>query len=252
MVSQASLSPFFWAQKVLATLQKAGALAQGFPIRIDDVAEAARELSGVSRIQFRIADFDSKVIAGAFARFEVPGTSGSDTVVEILLSERLDTSWRRFVASKEICQLFFSDTAGYTKSAEEDEVIAYLDGLLKQELFGAFSPAIQTDHLATICAVEVLCPFSEREKVFDQVVHKTITYKSLAQRFGIPESVVSAVFDRTYHENARLSLTADSNADFRLNPRSQNPTSDLEYMFKRNVREALRENERLQLGKKAQ
>jgi hypothetical protein len=243
MVSPTPFSPFLQAQRILIEMQTVGSLAKGLPIAIEDISRAVLTNSTVSAIQFRLADVDNKSVVGLFRRITAEDPAKGD-IADIIISKRLDDGWRRFVACKELCQVVLSDYEN-TRTSEPHEVAAYMFGLIDQSPWKSFSPALQADQFATICAIEVLCPFPLREPIFRHVEEGAIAVTEAARIFGIPEQIAVMVFSPTYHENARQTLTAERSSDFRLDPRSRSLSSDLQIMFQRNVEEALRENDEL-------
>jgi len=240
-------TPFFYAQRVLLQMQNAGSLAKGPPIAIDDIAKAVISISGVSEIRFRSVDSDSHAVMGLFQRFKNTEAAGSQDIAEIVIGSRLNNCWRRFVACKEICQVFLSDFPE-ARSAAPAEIAAYVAGLLEPASLTPFSPALEADRFATFCAIEIMCPFFLREELYLQIKQGKRTTFEVAKIFMVPEYISAIVFNSSYHENARQTLIAERSADFRFNPRSRSLSSDLQIMFQRNVEEALRENGQLREG----
>lgn len=241
MVEQSTANPFFYVRRVLLQMQSAAVFPKGLPIAIDDIAKAVVAIGSIDEIQIKFVDVASRSALGIFTRKIMPDVG---EVAEIIVSSRLDESLKRFVVCKEICQVFLSD-ATQTRSADANEISAYVMGLLDQSIYKPFSPALLTDQFATVCALELLCPFFIRERFYMEFEERKRTIEDLAQLFCIPLEIAAVVFSSSYHDNSLRALDADRRSDFRLDPRSQSLSADLQLMFQRNVETALSENKRI-------
>ncbi|QOG06539.1 hypothetical protein IGS74_18840 [Aureimonas sp. OT7] len=141
-------------------------------------------------------------IWGSFRRFEYfQPYSGEITKVEIRYANHLSLDWLRFVVTKELCHAL--DTAKGSHSVSDDDVKLLITELSLASVKS--SPmnqpvAVSMEKVAEVGAVEILIPYTVREKILADGPVDESRIEALAREFQTPVRYVGLAFDLDYME----------------------------------------------------
>ena len=104
--------------------------------------------------------------------------------IDIGVRENLNTCWTRFVTCKELSHILMGHNGdGVTTNPRE-----LISGLYSALLFGK-SDELDHEHLAQICAAELMMPYEISQSLLED---KFTTSPDIAHKFKIPLSIVQA------------------------------------------------------------
>lgn len=136
---------------------------------------------------------------------------------EILLSNTLTACWKRFAACKELVHIYLRH--GREAERGEESIDITLDSLRGKlvSISGDFWGLKKEDDLdeeryALYLAVEIMLPWSKRDKLHEMKEQKLTHYK-IAEKFKVPEAVIDMYFAP---ESGYKNLSVESNTDLVL------------------------------------
>jgi hypothetical protein len=158
---------------------------------IDFVRNHLRSTRGTDLpIAFHPRKYNAKIFFGT-----VEETSNK---VDIYYDAERNRCWKRFIVTKELCQLFYESPNSQHLASSPDQV----DSLIRRILAG-LAQADHDDHpasseeAAVLMAIEMLLPHSERNNV-NNLIASGCTGKDIAKHYLLPEQMVSLYLDKEY------------------------------------------------------
>lgn len=199
-------------QKIVDYLEARGAY-DNLPVDPDDLRLALMALGYADNIEFikfsENPNPDRGVVLGIFKiyhdREAVYGDPSKN--VQIYYLGNLSPEMLRLVVCKEMSHLLLGHP---TFRANNEQRLTDLVELIATEnslgLRHSASPPYQTEIMALIAALEILCPFSIRQKVLARVESGDLKGADLERWFGLPESSLLSIFSKAYLNTVGISL----------------------------------------------
>jgi hypothetical protein len=165
---------------------------------VEAVESFVREQLSMTRkrkvvIQFHPRIYEGKVFLGTI--------EDSFEKVNIYYDLNKNRCWRRFINTKELCQLLYDspDDAHLTSSPEQ------IESLLRQILAGLNNVDLINNHAASseevtvFYAIEILLPHSERGNV-EQMLADGRSPREIASKYLVPEVMVNLYLAQHYKD----------------------------------------------------
>ena len=179
---------FTCARKVSDCL---GKLSPKFPRSVEAITEYVLEHLKVTRGKYTPINFHPRIYE---ARTFYGTIEDSESKVDIYYDLNRNRCWKRFVITKELCQLLYGSSDNLHLSSSMEEV----DSLLSQILAGiAMNQAASSEYAAILMAIEVLLPHSERTNV-DKIIKNNGDAMTIAQHYLLPAQMVSCYLHGNY------------------------------------------------------
>ena len=113
--------------------------------------------------------------------------------IDIGVNDNLNNCWNRFVTCKELSHLLLgTQNNGITKDPK-----VLINGLYMKLAFGS-SDDLDHEHLAVLCASELMMPFQKSQLLLKD---KNITSIEIAKKFLLPLYIVQVYRDQNFLEN---------------------------------------------------
>lgn len=203
--------------RIIATVQNIKAAVKAktppgsLPYKIEHICEVVEAATDIDRLVIEGVPVEENHIWGRYRRFEQSAAvyGNEETIVIVEYSTQLDDSWRRFVVCKELCQALLHDSE--TQADSRDKIIKLINELRVSPADYDdidFSPPSDSERIALLSALEILCPLEDREAILDRCSTKNIQpdHKELALAFHIPLTVVTPIFQRAYNSMTRMAF----------------------------------------------
>lgn len=155
-----------------------------FPRQVDVIADCVKEHLQITRgkpvaVKIHPRIYEAQTFYGTL--------EDCDSHVDIYYDLNRNVCWRRFIITKEFCQLLYRCPSDNHLASSA----AAIDSLLSQILAGAATDAaVASEHAAVVMAIEVLLPHSERSNV-DNMISKGADHQAIAKKYRIPAQMVA-------------------------------------------------------------
>ena len=170
------------------------------PYRVQDIHAAVIEVTGIDCVRFYgFPDDGTNPVWGRFRRYsgEIAPYAGNGCIVEIDYNQSLEARpWDlRFTATKELCHALEDDPTVRVKSCPELEQLVKALQADHTSQVSAIYPPLQSESIAEVCALELLCPLRDRLKLVGNGARAGLSDMQIAQAFVIPVGLVPFLFE---------------------------------------------------------
>lgn len=159
----------------------------------------------ICEVSIEIKNRMSNPVKGCFERYRQPQAvydHNPRDIVNIHFQSSLNYCWRRFVVCKEMCHSFIDDKDSWVK--DESALIELADWLRlppeHKESLHSFAQSIQSEKIAEVVALELLCPVQLRKQVAEKRKEQHISDRTIATEFRVPTVFVDLIFRQNYIE----------------------------------------------------
>ncbi|MCJ2048619.1 hypothetical protein [Methylobacterium sp. J-070] len=170
--------------------------------QVSNAIEAYTQIDDVRFLGYNVSP--TNPIWGEFLRFTsfLP-YRGRQELVEIRYANHLPVEWRRFVVTKELCHAMDSRSGAHTVSAQAVTTLITTLALYSSVQSGsALGMAVNAERLAEVCAMEILLPFSVRQRMISDGSLANLGAAGIARNLDLPDTMVGQVFDSSYMQIA--------------------------------------------------
>lgn len=172
---------------------KAYCLAPDRPdLPVEDFQAIVTRMYGVAIKKFEVP-FEGTFLRGMIERYPSRAV--------IYVKKNMEEDWKRFAAVKEMCHIVNDEREDWSIDGASTIRKMLAEYHIRRDRL--VIPAVQSEVLAEITAIEILYPYEERLRDIDSVSGSGNTIAQIASFYKIPEVIVAQALSDWYHDMAR-------------------------------------------------